>query len=66
MRLQTNALKTFELCESDFKTPDHARRQGAIRFKSGAYTSVREHFESDRNTSIRVLDGVLNSLFGEC
>jgi hypothetical protein len=28
------------------------RGQGAIRFKSGAYTEVREHFEADRNTAI--------------
>ena len=51
MRLQTNELKTLELVKSDLKTSDHARRQGAIRFKSGAYTIVREHFESDRNAA---------------
>ena len=51
MPLQATALKTFDLFKSDFNIPDHARRQGAIRFKSGAYTSVREHFESDRNAA---------------
>ena len=52
MRLQKNELKTFEFFKSDFKTPDHTRRQGAIRFESGAYTLVREHFESDRNAAL--------------
>ncbi|MGD9226892.1 MAG: hypothetical protein PVF26_10370 [Desulfobacterales bacterium] len=26
--------------------------KASIRFKSGAYTAVREHFESDRNAAI--------------
>ena len=32
-----------------FKSLDHVRGQGAGRFKSGAYTLVREHFETARN-----------------
>ena len=36
----------------DFRPLDLAREQGGIRFKSGAYTIVREHFESDSNTAI--------------
>lgn len=53
-RNNTNELKIFELFKSDFKTSDHARRQGAIRFKSGAYTAVRESRpggKSDCNTA---------------
>ncbi len=34
------------------KPLDFVRGQGAIRFKSGAYTLVREHFESDWNAAI--------------
>jgi hypothetical protein len=35
-----------------FKLLDLAREHGEIRFKSGAYTAVREHFESNFNTAI--------------
>jgi len=35
-----------------FKILDYVRGQGVIRFKSGAYTSVREHFEADHNVAI--------------
>jgi hypothetical protein len=42
----------FYKCRIDFKPLDLAREQGGIRFKSGAYTIVREHFESDSNTAI--------------
>ena len=36
----------------DFKRLDFVREQGGIRFKNGAYTQVREYFESDRNAAI--------------
>ncbi len=32
-----------------FKSLDHVRGQGVRRFKRGAYTLVREHFEAPRN-----------------
>jgi len=38
--------------QTGFKGPYYVRGQGAIRFKNGAYTSVREYFEADRNTAI--------------
>ena len=48
------------------KSLDLVREQGAIRFKSAAYTAVREHFESDRNAAIgqemKVLKPVLGKL----
>ena len=34
------------------KTADFFRGQGLIRFKSGAYTIVGEHFETKRNAAI--------------
>ncbi len=34
------------------KYADFGSGQGAIRFKSGAYTLVREHFEADRNAAM--------------
>ena len=34
-----------------FKPLDFGCEQGAIRFKSGAYTSVREHFEPNCNAA---------------
>jgi len=34
------------------KTSAFVRGQGAIRFKSGAYTLVREHFELGCNAAI--------------
>ena len=34
------------------KIADHVREQGAIRFKSGAYTLVREHFGAECNAAI--------------
>jgi hypothetical protein len=37
------------MVELAFKPFDFGCGQGAIRFKSGAYTSVREHFEANRN-----------------
>ncbi len=33
--------------KTDLKLLDLVREQGEIRFKSGAYTLVREHFEAD-------------------
>jgi hypothetical protein len=36
-----------------FKRLDDIRGQGLIRFKSGAYTVVREYFETDYNAAIR-------------
>jgi hypothetical protein len=38
--------------KSGFKILDRAKEQGALRQKSGAYTSVREHFLSERNAAI--------------
>jgi hypothetical protein len=35
-----------------FKTVDFYRGHGLIRFKSGAETIVREHFEANRNAAI--------------
>jgi hypothetical protein len=35
-----------------FRALDLVRGQGVSRFKSGAYTIVREHFEAARNTAI--------------
>ena len=32
--------------------PDSVQGQGTIDLKSGAYTSVREHFQTDRNAAI--------------
>jgi hypothetical protein len=40
------------LCELDPKCPDFVRGQGAIWFKNGAYTAVREYFEANRNAAI--------------
>jgi len=37
---------------SGFKTRSNVRGQGAKRFKSGAYTLVREHFETFCNAAI--------------
>jgi hypothetical protein len=39
-------------CKTGFKTADFVRWLGVIRFKNGAYTLVREYFESDYNTAI--------------
>ena len=36
----------------DFKLLDFVREHGGIRFNSGAYTIVHEHFESNSNTAI--------------
>jgi hypothetical protein len=38
--------------ETGFKALDNVQGQGAERFQSGAYTLVREHFETVRNTAI--------------
>jgi hypothetical protein len=38
--------------KTGFKALDNVQGQGAERFKSGAYTLVREHFEPVRNTAI--------------
>jgi hypothetical protein len=38
--------------QTGFKALDNVQGQGAERFKSGAYTLVREHFEPVRNTAI--------------
>ena len=35
-----------------FRALDLVRWQGLSRFESGAYTIVREHFESDFNTAL--------------
>jgi hypothetical protein len=37
----------LKLPEAILKIADRVREQGKIRFKSGAYTLVREHFEVD-------------------
>jgi hypothetical protein len=52
--LQLHGLKTV------IKTPEFFRGQGAIRFKSGAYTQVREHFEPNWNAVIVKIMVVLN------
>jgi len=56
-KLSFNRAKPM-FCPSEFiiiiaacKSLDLVRGQGAIRFKSGAYTIVREHFESARYTA---------------
>jgi hypothetical protein len=38
--------------KTGFKSVDFFRGQGFIRFKSGAYTIVREHFEANYNAAI--------------
>jgi len=38
--------------EPGLKALDLVRGQGAVRFESGAYALVREHFGPDRNTAI--------------
>jgi hypothetical protein len=40
------------LCKTVLKLPDFVREQGANRFISGAYQSVREHFEAVRNAAV--------------
>jgi hypothetical protein len=47
-----NKLDVSDICKLGSKCPDFIRWQDAIRFKSGAYTSVREYFKPDRNTAI--------------
>jgi hypothetical protein len=42
----------FNIIIAACKRLDLVRGQGGIRFESGAYTSVREHFETDRNAAI--------------
>jgi hypothetical protein len=42
----------FIIIIAAYKSLDLVRGQGGIRFKSGAYTSVREHFETDHNAAI--------------
>jgi hypothetical protein len=37
---------------SGFKTSDHVREQGVPRIENGAYTSVREYFNSRDNAAI--------------
>jgi hypothetical protein len=44
-------LKSKNYLEPVSKALDFVRWQGVIRFKSGAYTAVREHFKSDRNAA---------------
>jgi hypothetical protein len=39
------------LCKTVLKLPDFVREQGANRFISGAYTTVREHFETVRSAA---------------
>ena len=39
------------LCKTVLKLPDFVRELGANRFKSGAYTTVREHFGAVRNAA---------------
>jgi len=41
---------------------DFVRGYGAIRFKSGAYTTVREHFKSDRNTALGQKINIMKSV----
>jgi hypothetical protein len=48
------------------KLLDFVRGQGKIRFKSGAYTVVREHFESDFNKGLGQKMMVLKSLLPVC
>jgi hypothetical protein len=40
------------ICKLVSEGPGFVRGQGAIRLKSGAYTAVCEHFESNRNAGI--------------
>ena len=42
----------LKLPEAILKIADRVREQGEIRFNSGAYTLVREHFEADFNEAI--------------
>jgi len=42
----------FNKSRIDFKLLDLVREHGEIRFKSGAYTLVREHFESNFNKAL--------------
>jgi len=39
------ALLKIEMVKTGFKGLYYVRGQGAVRFKNGAYTSVREYFE---------------------
>jgi hypothetical protein len=40
---------------------DFVRGQGVGRFESGAYTIVREHFETTHNAAIRTKDEALKA-----
>jgi hypothetical protein len=43
---------SFNIFKLALKLSDPVRGQGAIWFKSGAYTIVSEHFEPNRNAAI--------------
>ena len=49
-------------CKLALKLSDFVRGQGEIRFESGAYTIVSEHFESDFNTALGQKIMVLKSV----
>ena len=55
-----NPQPSFIIAKFALKPLDLVRGQGAIWFKSGAYTRVREHFEANRNAAIGQEMNVLN------
>ena len=42
----------FQRYKNRFRASDQAREQGVLRFESGAYTPVREHFGPQDNAAI--------------
>ena len=48
--MRTDGFETF--IRSGFKTSDQVQGQGVPRIESGAYTRVREHFNSRDNAAI--------------
>jgi hypothetical protein len=45
-------VRTVNALRSGFKTSDQVQGQGVPRIESGAYTLVREHFDSRDNAAI--------------
>jgi hypothetical protein len=54
-----------ELSRTFFRNLDFVRGQGFIRFKSGAHTVVREHFETDYNTALGQKIIVCKPVYGD-
>jgi hypothetical protein len=50
--LAINLIYSLKDIKNDFKGLNFVRGQGVVRFKSGAYTTVREHFAANRNAAI--------------